>query len=202
MSTSAALQRHSEEPAQADDAAISHGVDDGGDDAPDFKAVLFVGLERLVLVVVRRQTEFALDFFQPLNRQFALHHRNHDPVLDRPQGAVNHQDIARMNPRPEHRVPLGSYEKGGGGVLDQELVEVELGLDIVVGRRGKPGADGLGEKGRFAFLGVVVGGQIGRPRRHRRDPPHRRFDYFIRGNVVPWCLFVHFHFTYRSLSKP
>jgi hypothetical protein len=57
------------------------------------------------------------------------------------QGAVHHQDIAVGQPDPLHGVAGEADVVGRGGVLDQQLVQIEVAVQVIVGGRGESGCD-------------------------------------------------------------
>jgi hypothetical protein len=63
-------------------------------------------------------------------------------------GAVDHDEITRMDAGPDHGVALHAQEVGGLLALHQELIEVETVLDVIVRRRGKAGRDTATEQGQ------------------------------------------------------
>lgn len=77
---------------------------------------------------------------EALHRKFPVEHADDDVVLFRGQRPVDDQDIPAEDARTFHRMAFHPHEEGGGGVLDQQLVEIELLLQVIIRRRGKAGA--------------------------------------------------------------
>ena len=75
---------------------------------------------------------------QARHGQLAVEHGDHDIVVLGLQRAVHDQDIPVVQPDPLHRVTGESDVVGRGGVLDQQLVQIEV---AIVGGRGESSGD-------------------------------------------------------------
>ncbi len=71
---------------------------------------------------------------QALDCQFPVQGANDDLAWHRLNGAVNHQDIIVVDARIEHGLALRPRKKGRGGLLHQQLVQVQGFLDKVIWR--------------------------------------------------------------------
>ena len=61
---------------------------------------------------------------------------------------VDNQNVAVEQARIDHEVASEAHKEGRRRMLDQELVEIELAFQIVIGRRRKPRRDPRQEKGQ------------------------------------------------------
>jgi len=55
------------------------------------------------------------------------------------QRAIHDQDVAVVQTGALHRIASQPHEIGGGGMLDQQFVEIEVAVQVVVGGRGEAG---------------------------------------------------------------
>jgi hypothetical protein len=86
-------------------------------------------------------------------------------------GAVDHDEITRMDSGPDHGVALHTQEVSGLLALHQELIEVQAVLDVVVRRRGKAGRDVATEQGKQDPAGRLGRQQERRVHRYFRKLP-------------------------------
>lgn len=68
------------------------------------------------------------------------HHHQADPGL---KTAIDHQQIAVDDAIAAHRITFNPHEEGGQGRRDQLKIEIDACFDIVIGRAGEAGGDGL-----------------------------------------------------------
>ena len=78
---------------------------------------------------------------EALHRELAVEDGDHDVGVLRLQGAVHNQDIAVVQPGALHRIAGQADVERGGRVLNQQLVEVEVAVQVIVGGRGESGRD-------------------------------------------------------------
>lgn len=72
---------------------------------------------------------------QLLHEQLAVQDRNDDPIVGCVKGAIHHQQIPVVDAHAQHLVGRSSQEKCRRRVADDELVQVELSIDIIIGGR-------------------------------------------------------------------
>ncbi len=81
-------------------------------------------------------------FGEPFDREFAIDHRNdHTPIAGR-ERTVYDQDIARVNPRLPHGLPRHTHKEGGGGMLNEMLIEVQGAIEVIIRWGGIASRDG------------------------------------------------------------
>ena len=103
------------------------------------------------------QTDTLAVLDQPFHGQLAVDHRDHHLAAGRLQGPVHHQDVVVVDADSDHGVACHPDKEGGGWIGHHELVEVELSLDIVLGRAWKAGGNATGEKRAFQLALAVEG---------------------------------------------
>lgn len=114
-------------------------MDNVGDDAPDFEGLAGFDFDGLVGGVVGQQVEAAGGgAAETLDGEFAVENGDNDLVVVGVEGAVYEEEVAGVDASTGHGGACDAQEEAGGGVLDEMLVEIEVGVDPVVGRRGKP----------------------------------------------------------------
>ena len=69
-----------------------------------------------------------------LHGKFAVEQCQHDAVVGRRDGAIDHGDVAWKKPGADHAFAGEPHGEGGGGIDDQQLVEVERTVQIILGR--------------------------------------------------------------------
>ena len=129
--------------------AVYHLGDDVGNNAPYFEALTeAAGTNEFVGEVVGYQPEDAVALFEALDGELTID-SGHDDVaglglkgaVDGHQGAVD--DVRRGT---VHAVTTDPGQAGAIGVGQQNLIEVDFGPNVVLGRAGK-----AGENGSFAL---------------------------------------------------
>jgi hypothetical protein len=78
---------------------------------------------------------------QALHGQLAVEHGDDDIVMLRFQRAVHDEDIAVVQSHPLHRVPGEADVVGGCWMLNQQLVQIEVAVQVIVGGRRESGGD-------------------------------------------------------------
>ena len=69
-----------------------------------------------------------------LDGEFAVEQRQHDAVVGRRDGTVDDGDVARKKPGADHAFAGEPHGESGGGIDDQQLVEIERTVQIILGR--------------------------------------------------------------------
>ena len=70
-----------------------------------------------------------------LHREFTIQRGNDDAIVSSLHRAIDDEQIAIMYPCAEHGIALRPKKERGGAVVDEVLVQVELAVHIVLGRR-------------------------------------------------------------------
>ena len=77
-------------------------------------------------------------YAQRLHSEVAVDACDDYVAVRRTEGPVDNEQVAVGDPRAGHRVALDAHEVGGGGPLDEKLVQVERRLEVLLGGRGDP----------------------------------------------------------------
>ena len=62
--------------------------------------------------------------------------------------AINHQKVSMKDAGGSHRIATSPHEEGAGRRRDQKIVQIDLALDVVVGRTGEAGGYRLRGQGQ------------------------------------------------------
>lgn len=124
-----------------------------GDDAPDFTAIIADG-QGWEVRVLSRQLPCAADPLEPFDGQFTVHNGNDDIVGLRGDSPVDDEQIAIENPSAAHGLPGRTYKEGRGRPPHQMLVEIELALDVVIGRTWEASLNRRTEQRKFERGGI------------------------------------------------
>jgi hypothetical protein len=107
-----------------------------GDDTPDFTAIIPDGQGREVRVL-GRQLPCAADLLQPFDGQLAVNDGNDDIVGLRGDSTVDDEQVTIENPGAAHGFSGRAHKEGCRRPPHRMLVEIELALDVVIGRAGE-----------------------------------------------------------------
>ncbi len=118
---------------------LADRMNDMRDHPPDLEIRARGNVKRLVVAIVRHEDEFPSPFAEAFDGQFAIDHRDHHAIIRGFKRAVDDEEVSRMNPCTKHRIPADPDKEGRRRVLDEMRIEVEFAVEIVIGRRGKPG---------------------------------------------------------------
>ena len=116
------------------------------------------------------QTPSAGTSLQPTQHESAFMHRHHGGSWARRHAAVDHQQIAMVDPLPAHGLTIDPHQKGGTGTGDQDAIEIDRRLDVVVSRTGEAGRHRLQGEGQEQGLLVLALAEGAKPDQisHRR----------------------------------
>lgn len=87
---------------------------------------------------------------EALQGEGPFQHGHNDAAGPRIEAAVDDQQVAVVDAGAGHRVAADPQKEGAAGVADQLVVEVDAGLDVVVGGAGKAGGDAVAGQGQQA----------------------------------------------------
>lgn len=110
--------------------------DTGGDDAPNFAAVI-ADRERWIVLVLSREMPLSSYLLQAFDGEIAVQDGNDDVVGLRGDTAIHHKEVAIEDPGTAHGFSRSAHEECGGRPADQMFVEVESALDVIVRRAGE-----------------------------------------------------------------
>ena len=111
-----------------------------GDDAPDFAAWIVDRYVREGWVFCGEDPR-AILLLQALDRQLAVKNRDNDVRGLRRDAAIDNQKVAIEDAGVFHGLACSPGKKRGGRVPDEVLVQIELALDVIVGRTGEAGGN-------------------------------------------------------------
>ena len=95
-------------------------------------------------------------FPESFHREIAVDAGDDDVAVGGADGAVDDEDVAVVDSGTDHGVARDANEVGGGGALDEKLVEVERRLDVLFGGGGEAGYDGSGWSGPWFGHGICL----------------------------------------------
>jgi len=117
--------------------------------APELGVAVFrVEGDRLPALSAGNQPQAAAAALQATQQEGTAMADDHQHPRTGPQAAVNHQQVAVKDAVTGHGIAAHPHEEGGEGAGDELEIEIDPGLDIVVGGTGEPGRD------RFAHQGT------------------------------------------------
>jgi hypothetical protein len=107
--------------------------------------------------ILRRQDDDSAPAPVALDGEFAVEQCQHDAVVGRRDRPIDHGDITWKKPDADHAFAGESHGERGGGIGDQQFVEIERTVEIILGRRGEAALDDdAGERHRHAVAGLHV----------------------------------------------
>ena len=112
------------------------------------KLTAFVEDDRLVGGVFGAQFDAAALRVEAFHRHLAVDHSHDDTPVARLLRAIDNENIAVKEAGVHHGVARQAHIEGRSRMLDQELVEIELAFEIVIGRRRKSRRDPRQKKGQ------------------------------------------------------
>lgn len=120
-------------------------VDGPEDDAPDLDVHAFGNFDRGIGLVLRHQPDLAVSLVEALDRELAVDDGHDDVFVTGRFRPVDDEQVAVVQVRIDHGIPVHMGEEGRGGMLDEVLMQVERFLEVIVGGRGEAGRDALRE---------------------------------------------------------
>jgi len=108
-------------------------MDNTGDHPPDAEIGFFGDLDRRVMGVCRNQLTGGMALHEPFHCQLSIHDSDDNFSARCFQGSVNNQDIPMVYPCILHGITRNPHKKGGNRMLDQQLIQIELSVNMVVG---------------------------------------------------------------------
>ncbi|ORM90460.1 hypothetical protein HA46_19420 [Pantoea septica] len=80
---------------------------------------------------------------QALDRKFSVNFGDNNIAVGRLLGAIDNHDVAIAQPEIAHAVAAGADKESRGAPADAEFIQVQLFLNVICRRRGKPCGAGL-----------------------------------------------------------
>lgn len=124
------------------EARTAVGLDGIDYDAPDYKFVAFIDVDRAVTAVARNELNMAVvGDMDSLQREFAVETADGQIVVLRLDRAVDHKNIALGDAFLDHGVADDTAVESRRRIGYEVFVEVDCFGYVVLGRRRKAGAD-------------------------------------------------------------
>ena len=136
------------------DCLCLEGVDDVGDDTPEVYAVFFVKANGGVAGVFGFELDGVTFFAEAFDGQFSIDGGDDDTAIRGFEASVDDEEVSVVNASTNHGVSRGPDEEGGGGLLDEVLIEVEGSFEVIIGGGGEACGDARcieGDGGFFVF---------------------------------------------------
>lgn len=109
------------------------------DHAPNLEARVFRDGDGCVVFVFGHEKYFTFDDSKAFHRKLTVEYRDDNAFILCLEGSVDNENIFAADACIDHGIAVDANEVGGGGMLDEMAIQVELLLDAVVRGRRKTG---------------------------------------------------------------